>query len=245
MIRVTIWNENIHERTEDHVRALYPEGIHATIASAFDGDDRFVVRTATLDEAQAGLPDELLEHTDVLVWWGHKAHDEVPDERAALVQRRVLEGMGFIPLHSAHFSKPFKLLMGTSCTLKWRNTGERERVWNLAPSHPITAGIGEYFEVAKSEMYGERFDIPEPDQLLFVSWFEGGEVFRSGCVWQRGNGRVFYFSPGDQAFPIYHDDNVRRVIVNAAAWCAATVRIPFSAPSAEPLEPLGRSLDER
>lgn len=236
MVRVTIWNENWHERNEESVAARYPDGIHGALASAFAGDERFAVRTATLDQPDHGLGGGVLDETDVLVWWGHKQHDDVPDELAANIRDRVLEGMGFIALHSAHFSKPFKLLMGTSCTLKWRNAGERERVWNLAPSHPITRGIGEHFVVPVSEMYSERFDIPEPDQLLFISWFQGGEVFRSGCVWNRGNGRVFYWAPGDQAFPIYHQEEVRLVIVNAAEWCAATVRIPFGAPSVPPLE---------
>jgi trehalose utilization protein len=238
MIRVTIWNEFRHERTEPVVKAHYPDGIHATLASMFDGDDRFAVRTATLDEPDAGLGGDVLDETDVLLWWGHKAHDEVPDDVARHVQERVLEGMGFIGLHSAHFSKPFKLLMGTHCSLKWRKVGERERVWNIAPAHPITRGLGEYFELEQSEMYGERFDIPEPDQTIFISWYQGGEVFRSGCTWNRGNGKVFYFSPGEEMFPIYHDANVRRVIVNATQWCAATVRIPFAVPNVEPLEPL-------
>lgn len=236
MIQVTVWNEFRHEREDADVRAVYPDGIHRVLADALGQDPRLAVRTATLDEPACGLPAAVLDETDVLLWWGHKAHDEVPDDVAEAVQSRVLEGMGFVPLHSAHFSKPFKLLMGTHCSLKWRNTGERERIWNLAPAHPITAGIGEYFEIAKSEMYGERFDVPEPDQTMFISWFQGGEVFRSGCVWYRGNGRVFYFSPGEQVFPIYHDPRVQRVIRNAAAWCAASVRIPFSVPRVEPLE---------
>jgi trehalose utilization protein len=139
-------------------------------------------------------------------------------------------------------SKPFKLLMGTNCSLKWRKVGERERVWNIAPAHPITRGLGEYFELDQSEMYGERFDIPEPDQTIFISWYQGGEVFRSGCTWNRGNGKVFYFSPGEEIFPIYHNPAVRTVLVNAADWCAATVRIPFAVPNVEPLEPLPQVL---
>ncbi|MCE7029683.1 ThuA domain-containing protein [Jiella avicenniae] len=239
MIRVTIWNEFRDEKVEAEAAELYPDGMHPVLASIFAGDERFSVRTATLDEPEAGLGGSVLDETDVLLWWGHKHHDEVPDELARRVQSRVLEGMGLIALHSAHFSKPFKLLMGTHCSLRWRRIGERERVWNLAPSHPITAGIGDYFELDASEMYGERFDIPEPDQTIFISWFAGGEVFRSGCAWQRGNGRVFYFSPGDQAYPIYYDETVRRVILNASEWCAARVRIPFAVPNIkDPIEPV-------
>lgn len=238
MIRVTIWNEFRHEPTEERVRAIYRDGIHGAIASAFADDPRFTVRTATLDEPDHGLGGTTLDETDVLMWWGHLAHDEVADAVARRVQERVLEGMGFIALHSAHLSKPFKLLMGTSCSLRWRKKGERQRVWNLAPSHPVTRGIGEQFVVPVSEMYGERFDIPEPDQLLFISWFQGGEVFRSGCTWNRGSGRVLYFSPGDQVYPIFYQAEIRRVLVNAAEWCAATMRTPLAVPNVEPLEPL-------
>lgn len=238
VIRVTVWNENWHEQHEAEVSQRYPEGIHGAIAAALSTDPRFEVRTATLNEPSCGLSQEILHATDVLLWWGHRKHHEVPDDVAQWVHERVLAGMGFIALHSAHFSKPFKALMGTHCSLRWRNTGERERVWNIAPSHPIAAGVPEHFVLERSEMYGERFDIPEPDQTLFLSWFAGGEVFRSGCTWNRGHGRVFFFSPGDQAFPIYRDVNVLRVITNAAAWCAASVDIPFSCPAVEPLEPI-------
>lgn len=236
MIRVTIWNEYRHERSEAEVSAIYPDGIHETIAAALRADGRFAVSTATLDEPEHGLTTARLEETDVLLWWGHMAHDELADDIARRVQQRVIEGMGFVPLHSAHYSKPFKLLMGTSCSLKWRNDGERERIWNLAPRHPITDGIGETFVVPISEMYGERFDVPQPDELIFISWFTGGEVFRSGCVWNRGAGRIFYFSPGEQVFPIYHQAEVQRVIANAAAWCASDLRIPTEAQRVAPAE---------
>jgi trehalose utilization protein len=230
MIKVTVWNEYRHEKSDADVSALYPGGMHQVIAAALEADRRFTVRTATLDESSAGLPQPVLDATDTLIWWGHDAHDEVPDEVAVRVQERVNQGMGFIALHSAHFSKPFKRLMGTRCTLKWRDDGERERVWNIAPSHPVTEGLPEYFEIEQSEMYGEPFEIPEPEQTLFISWFKGGEVFRSGCVWNRGNGRVFYFSPGDQKFPIYRNPWVLKVITNAAIWTAARACVPFAAP---------------
>ena len=236
MIRVTIWNEFRHEKVDEEVRKNYPDGIHKTISDFLLRDGRFLVKTATLDEPEHGLVKQVLDETDVLLWWGHKAHDEVSDEVAKRVQTRVLEGMGFIGLHSAHMSKPFKYLMGTSCTLKWRRVGEKERLWNIAYSHPITAGIGNFIEIPHSEMYSERFDIPEPDQVLFISWYAGGEVFRSGCVWNRGNGRVFYLSPGDEMYPIYHDKNIQMILVNAVAWTAATVNIPISCPKVEPIE---------
>lgn len=218
-LRVTIWNEFRHEKRDESVKAIYPDGLHAPIADYLRQHD-IEVTIATLDDPEHGLTEEVLNNTDVLTWWGHMAHGEVSDEIAERVQQRVLAGMGFIPLHSAHFSKPFIRLMGTSCTLKWRSIGEKERVWVIEPGHPIAEGLGEYFEIPRAEMYGERFDIPAPDKLVFISWFAGGEVFRSGACYQRGRGRIFYFRPGDQEYPIYHQEEVKRVILNAVRWAA-------------------------
>ncbi|MUW14670.1 trehalose utilization protein ThuA [Halorubrum sp. CBA1125] len=218
MARVTVWNEYRHEREREDVAAVYPDGIHAAIADplAAAGHD---VRTATLDEGpEHGLTDAVLADTDVLLWWGHAAHDEVRDAVVDRVHERVLDGMGLIALHSAHYSKVFKRLMGTSCSLRWREAGERERLWVVEPGHPIADGIDEYVELTETEMYGERFDVPQPDALVFTSWFEGGEVCRSGCTYRRGSGRVFYFRPGHETYPIYYDDDVRRVLRNAVAW---------------------------
>ena len=217
--RVTIWNEGRHEKTNETVKRLYPSGMHAVIADHLRAQG-FVVRTATLDEPEHGLTDEVLAQTDVLTWWGHLAHGEVRDEIVEKVHQRVLDGMGLIVLHSGHFSKIFKKLMGTTCNLKWREAGERERLWIVEPGHPIAAGLGEYFEISHAEMYGERFDIPTPDTLVFISWFEGGEVFRSGCCYQRGKGKVFYFRPGHETYPIYYQPEVLRVITNAVRWAA-------------------------
>jgi trehalose utilization protein len=219
-IRVTVWNEFRHETTSEAVASLYPEGIHRVIAAALSKDEDFEVRTATLDEPEHGLTRERLAATDVLSWWGHKAHEEVSDEIVDRVKRRVLEGMGLIALHSAHFSKIFKALMGTTCALRWRESGEKERLWCVEPSHPIAQGVGEFIELPHSEMYGERFDIPTPDEVVFISWFEGGEVFRSGCTFQRGQGRVFYLGPGHETHPIYHNEQILRVINNAVRWAS-------------------------
>jgi trehalose utilization protein len=180
------------------------------------------VRTATLDEPEHGLTEEVLESTDVLTWWGHDAHDEVDDDIVDRVVDHVLDGMGFIPIHSAHYAKPFKRLMGTSCSLSVRNVAETERIWAIERGHPITEGLDEYIELPNTEMFGERFDIPEPDTLVFVSWFEGGEVCRSGCCYERGKGRVFYFRPGDEAYPIFYNESVRDVLSNAVDWAAPT-----------------------
>ncbi len=222
MIKVTVWHENYHDRTDEATMAMYPGGMHNVIASFLSKDEEFEVRTATLDQPECGLPDELLEDTDVLLWWGHAKHDDVPDELAKKVHERVLRGMGIIFLHSAHMSKPFRLTMGTSCTLKWRDN-DRERLWTVLPQHPIAKGVDEYIELESEEMYGERFDIPQPDELVFLGWFAGGEVFRSGCTWYKGLGKVFYFQPGHETNPSYHNEQVQKIITNAVRWAAPQV----------------------
>ena len=221
--RVTVWNEFVHERENDAVAEVYPDGIHATIAEALD-ERGFETRTATLDEPDHGLTADVLDDTDVLTWWGHAAHSEVTDAVADRVVERVRDGMGLLVLHSAHYSKPFRRLMGTSCDLKWREAAERERLWVIEPGHPIAAGIDDCIELDEAEMYGERFDVPQPETLVFNSWFEGGEVFRSGCCYRRGNGRIFYFRPGHETFPIYHDETIQDLLDNAAAWANPTDR---------------------
>lgn len=219
-IRVTVWGENVHEHRDESVQRLYPDGMHAAIAAGIAEHlgEAARVRTATLDQPEHGLSDDVLEDTDVLTWWGHIAHDRVEDKVVERVHGRVLRGMGLVALHSAHYSKIFRALMGTSCGLRWRSVGERELVFTVNPAHPITEGIPPVFEIPAQEMYGEYFDIPQPDELVFISSFAGGEVFRSGCCFSRGAGRVFYFSPGDQEYPVYHHPVVRRVIANAVLW---------------------------
>jgi len=221
-IRVTVWNEYRHEKLDEKVARVYPEGIHGAIAGYLRAQPGMEVRTATLDEPQHGLSDEVLAQTDVLTWWGHMAHAEVSDEVVDKIQARILEGMGLIVLHSAHFSKIFRRMMGTTCNLKWREAGERERLWVVEPGHPIAEGLGEFIEIPHAEMYGERFDIPQPDALVFISWFQGGEVFRSGCCFHRGRGKIFYFRPGHETYPIFHQEEVLKVIANAVRWAAPT-----------------------
>lgn len=220
MIRVTVWNENVHEKTNPKVAEIYPDGIHGAIAAGLRRQAGFEVHTATLDQPKNGLSQEILDTTDVLIWWGHKAHKDVDDEVVERVHQRVLSGMGLIVLHSAHFSKIFKKLMGTSCDLKWREANDKERLWVVDHAHPITQGIGEYIELASEEMYGERFDIPQPDELVFISWFSGGEVFRSGCTYHRGQGKIFYFRPGHETYPTYHNREIQQVIANSVKWAA-------------------------
>jgi trehalose utilization protein len=217
-IRVTIWNEFVHERQHKEVAQFYPAGIHGALADALGRFPELTVRTATLEQPEHGLTEDVLDQTDVLTWWGHAAHEAVSDAIVARVHQRVLDGMGLVVLHSGHESKIFKRLMGTSCHLCWREAGERERVWVVNPGHPIAQGIGHCIELEHSEMYGEPFAIPTPDEQVFVSWFEGGEVFRGGNCWKRDSGRIFYFSPGHETYPIYHNPLIQRVIYNAVIW---------------------------
>jgi trehalose utilization protein len=216
-LRVTIWNEHRHERENPAVAAVYPEGIHEALAEALRAPD-VEVRTATLDEPDHGLPDAVLDATDVLVWWGHIAHGEVDEAVVERARARVLAGMGLVVLHSGHYSKLFRALMGTTCDLQWREADDRERIWVVAPGHPIADGVGPSIDLDIEEMYGEPFDVPAPEELVFVSWFTGGEVFRSGCCYTRGRGRIFYFRPGHETHPTYRHPDVRRVIANAVAW---------------------------
>ena len=250
-IRTVVWNEYAHERENDVVRGIYPDGIHNEIANALRTDPELDVSTATLPEDEHGLPQARLDETDVLLWWGHKAHAQVADAVVDRVQQRVAEGMGLIVLHSGHFSKIFKRMMGTPCSLRWREAGERERLWVINPSHPITRGIGPYLELPNSEMYGEPFLVPEPMETLFVSWYEGGEIFRSGLTYQRGAGRIFYFSPGHETYPIYKDGAVQTVLRNAVRWAynpapawkgvSEAPNVPYDK-APEPLTPKGAAL---
>jgi trehalose utilization protein len=237
-LRIAVWGENVHEQRSAKVKEIYPEGIHGAIAKGLRAllPDA-VVSTATLQEPEHGMAAARLAQTDVLFWWGHLAHGEVSDEVARRVQSRVLEGMGLVVLHSGHYSKVFKLLMGTSCSLTWREAGERERIWVCNPGHPIARGLGRCFELEHEEMYGEPFGIPSPDEQVFLSWFEGGEAFRSGCCWRRGNGSIFYFRPGHETYPTYHNAQVQRVLANAAEWARPQGTWVDSCPNVkEPLE---------
>lgn len=236
-INVTVWNEYLHEVQEPEIGEVYPAGIHGALAEGLGANDDLAVRTATLAEPAHGLTDEVIAATDVMIWWGHMGHHLVDNGVVAKVHEAVLSGMGLIVLHSGHYSKIFRRLMGTNCSLLWREANEKERLWVLEPSHPIMEGLPPYFELEAEEMYGERFDVPTPDELLMVSWFQGGEVFRSCATWRRGHGRVVYFRPGHEEYPTYRNEHVLRVITNACRWAARTVNIATNhAPNVEALE---------
>lgn len=219
-IRITVWNEFEHEKVNDAVKAIYPDGIHTAIAEGLKKQGFEDVGTATLDQPEHGLTEEVLANTDVLTWWGHRAHGKVDDAIVERVHQRVLEGMGLIVLHSGHFSKIFRKLMGTSCSLRWREANDNERIWVVEPGHPIADGLDAYIDIPAEEMYGEHFDIPAPNTLVFVSWFKGGEVFRSGCCYHRGRGKIFYFRPGHETYPTYYQAEVQQVIANGVRWAA-------------------------
>lgn len=242
-IKVTVWNENLHEKEDVKgaiMKELYPGGLHGTIANILRSED-VEVQTATMDQEECGLTVEVLENTDVLVWWGHAGHHLVPDEIADRVYNCVLEGMGLIVLHSGHYSKVFKKLMGTSCNLRWRHD-DRERIWTVKTNHPIAEGVDETFVLECEEMYGEPFIIPEPLETIFMGWFKGGEVMRSGCTWVRGNGKIFFFQPGHETNASFHNKNVQKILQNAVRW-ACPVKKDKTAPcisgyvhAANPLE---------
>jgi trehalose utilization protein len=244
-IRVTVWGENVHERTSELVRSIYPRGIHGCISEALAEDPEITARSVTLQDAEHGLTEQVLAETDVLSWWGHAAHQQVADEIVDRVQRRVLEGMGLLVLHSAHYSKIFKRLLGTSGSLTWREAGERERLWVCNPGHRIARGLGTCIELATEEMYGEPFGIPAPDEQVFISWFEGGEVFRSGCCWRRGNGKIFYFRPGHETYPTYYDAQVRLVLRNAVHWARPEGQVWVDTCPNVPVERAPEKLSER
>jgi len=214
-INVTVWNENA--QAEQYIP--YPEkGIHGEIAGFLSERPEFSVKTATLDQPGQGFTDELIDTTDVLVWWGHLKHADVSNELVAKLKKRVLGGMGLIALHSSHYAKLFTSLLGSSCSL-YAGPEMKEILWTLDPAHEIARGVPAKVEFT-DEVYGERFDIPEPDRLVFASWFEQGQLFRSGAVFYRGNGRIFYFQPGHETLPVYRDEHIRRIITNAVFWAA-------------------------
>ena len=239
-IRALIWNEFVHERHNKEVAALYPGGMHVAIAEALGADGDIATRTAVLQDPEHGLTVAALDETDVLVWWGHAAHDEVADEIVERVAARVWGGMGLIVLHSGHFSKIFRKLMGSPCALKWREAGERERLWVVNPRHPIAADLPPQFELETEEMYSEPFSVPEPLETVFISWFQGGEVFRSGLTYRRGAGNIFYFRPGHETYPTYHDETIGKVLRNAVRW-AHNPQPRIAEPSAAPEVPVDKA----
>ena len=233
-IRVTAWNEFRHEKSNEYVKSIYPDGIHGLIKQFLETQDDIEVTLAALDDPENGLPDEVLNNTDVLIWWGHMAHHEVPDALVEKIRHRVYtKGMGLIVLHSGHHSKVFRQVVGTNGNLSW-GRDQKEVVWNLLPSHPIAAGIPDHFTLTTEELYCEPFYVPQPDALVFGSWFEDGFIFRSGLCYLRGAGKVFYFQPGHESCPSYHNEYVQKIITNAVYW-AKPAEIGYEVPESAPM----------
>lgn len=224
MIRVLIWNEYRREKIPGLSHDTYPEGIHKALADALGTEEDFRIDTACLDDPDCGITSERLAETDVLLFWAHKAHSELPDKVAEQIRDAVLEGMGAIFLHSAHHSKPFRLLMGTSCNLTWRESGDEELLWVIDPAHPITRHIDRFFRLPHEETYGEPFVIPNPDKVLLIGSYSGGEVFRSGVLYERGCGKIFYFQPGHETFPTFYDPTVIQLLKNAIRYLVPAYR---------------------
>jgi len=223
-LRVTVWNEFVHERELPEIRAVYPEGIHGCLRRFLEKEQDITVRCVTLDMPNQGITKALLDNTDVLIWWSHARQDDITDETVRLVREAVHSGMGLIALHSAHFSRIMRDLMGTTMTLHWRH-GDREKLWCIAPTHPIAQGVPACIDIPEEEMYGECFDIPKPEEIIFIGWFAGGEVFRSGVTFTRGRGKIFYFQPGHEEAPVYEHPDIQKIITNAVRWAAPAVRL--------------------
>jgi trehalose utilization protein len=241
-IRVTVWGENVHEQKNKVVADVYPKTMHGTIAAFLNAEDGITATTVTLQDPDHGMTAKKLAETDVLIWWGHAAHGDVKDDVVERVAEAVWSGMGVIFLHSAHFSKPFKRLMGAPCNLSWREAGERERLWVTSRQHPIARDIPDHFEIEYEEMYGEPFGVPEPLETVFISWFQGGEVFRSGLTYRRGAGNIFYFRPGHETYPTYHQPLVQKVIANGVRW-AHNPEARLAKPTDAPNTPVGKTLE--
>jgi trehalose utilization protein len=251
-IRVTIFCEHNQDRYEP-VKSVYPDGMHAAIAGAYDEESGFRVTIATQDMPEHGLSKEVLNETDVLIWWSHIDNNLLSDAVANEVCKRVVrDGMGFVALHSACYSKPWQRLLGIEYEAgEWGRfrtmpKGEKERLWVVTPGHAICEGIGDCIEIPQDEMYGEPMLMPDPDKLLFIAWWEGGDVCRSGTLFERGRGKIFGFTPGHETFPIYYQPEIRQVLRNAARFLARPSGLRISAGeghlSGEPREDLSHRM---
>jgi trehalose utilization protein len=200
---------------------VYPEGINGAIAKYLRTLPNLEVRAASINDPEQGIAKSALDSTDVLIWWAHRTHKEIDDGRALEAVRQIRErGLGFIAIHSAHYAKIFKMILDSACDLGgWRVGGKPESLKCVAPTHPIAQGVGD-FTIPHTEMYNEPFKVPPPEATIFLSTWEGGEEFRSCNTWTAGRGRVVYFRPGHETYPIYFQEKPLRVIANAVLWCA-------------------------
>jgi trehalose utilization protein len=217
-LRVRVWCEGTAPR------AVYPNDVDGAVADHLAKSPGVDVRRARLADPSAGLADEALDATDVLIWWGHLRHDEVPGARAEAVVKRVRAGkLGLIALHSSCASKPFKALMGMSCEPGgWREDGRPEHVKVVAPDHPIARGVVP-FTIPRSDMFAEPFEVPNPEAVVLVSSWDRGESVRSGLTWTIDKGRVVFLRTGHDAFPVLFHPSVRQVLANSTLWAGRRV----------------------
>ncbi len=274
LARVLVWDERQPRQDQAYGNFLGNE-----IAGRLDGLDGLDVTSAGQDDPGLGL--EGLEDQDVLVWWGHVRHGEVPREVGQRIVSRVRSGdLALIALHSAHWSVPFMEAMfartradarrrfpnpqtkiefveppgrfpptydsivtpafyalrrgGTvsqvrvdlpNCVFPGVNAhGGPSRVTVTLPGHPVMRGVPSQFEIPETEMYDEPFHVPQPDQVLFREDWPGGGHFRGGMVWNVGRGKVLYFRPGHETFPVFKDPNVAKIMENAVRWLGSQVK---------------------
>ena len=217
-IRVRIWCEGTAPKS------VYPRDIDGALGDFLGKRKDLVVSRARLDDADVGLSDGALDATDALIWWGRLRHADLPDSRARAIAARVRAGkLGFIALHASCLSKPFVELMGGPCELGgFREDGRPERVEIKDRDHPIARGVAP-FTIPRTSMFAEPFKVPKPDSIVMMSTFDRGETFRSGMTWTVQKGRVAYFRPGHDGFPVFFHPSVRQVIANSVAWSSGRV----------------------
>ncbi len=271
-VRVLVWDERQKEQKQVYANFLGNE-----IANHLRSRQGFTVQSVGLDDPQQGLPDEVLDQAQVLIWWGHVRHTEIKPEKGRQIVERVKAGkLALIALHSAHWSTPFieamyertridarrrypdaatkiefvpmagflaptydSLLTPAYYALhaggvvknvrvdlpncvfpSYRHDAKHSRVTMLHPEHPIAQGVPPVFEVSQTEMYDEPFHVPEPDAVIFQETFRDGGWFRGGMVWTLGKGKVFYFRPGHETYPVFKEEYPLRILENAARWLA-------------------------
>lgn len=235
-MNITIFNEYHPNEHTGKAEKNYPGGIHIALKSIFESQEYDVV-TATQEQACNGLTDEILDNTDVLLWWSKNWDNELLNSVADKVVSRIREGMGAVFLHSAKNSKPFLRLTGTTSAtapVSWKEPGESERLFVVSPAHPIAEGIPSGYVIPNEEPYCEYFDIPKPDDIVFLGGFGNGMCIRAGVTFTRGAGKIFFFQPGHDSFPVYNDKVIRRIILNAVNWAKPVAK---PAPIAEETKP--------
>lgn len=216
---VVVWSEGTAPKE------VYPNDINGAIAEGLKELKGWEVVVANLSDPNQGLPDELLNRADVLIWWGHQRHDQVKDPLVSKIVKRVKEdGMGFISLHSSHFAKPNKALMGTACSWgAYVGDSTTLKVTVKDPGHPIAKGVKE-FTIVHNERYSDPYAVPTPQSVVFegIATLKDGKVDPSqqGFTWQIGKGKMFYFQPGHETNPVFYDANVGRIMINAVQWAA-------------------------